>query len=402
MRVELEHHVYSSLQGYRTLYASPRLSPEVAARAEETARALYHSVGTRPQRGFYRPAPGTSAALRAFPCGTDHAGRPRTCVHTVLLRDEAARAIPMFNPLAIPEDLFLREVEDPQDLGGDVRRSWDPPADPSPIALWKQSAGKIRPGTLEMLVPILLETKRAATVFDPRDEAFDIAAVLAYALPPSVRRALTFLSRGPSPAPAGFRLQFAAVRTAVHDQIFVDFERFQSANDPERNAYSDFVIESLRSPDRAADAFRLAAALERHEPDRTFAALGYLDLVEAFRSCRDIFQDDGGIAIRAKCLEAAEAIPRFVQADCLHLARAVGVAAGEVIERMAAIVWPARAEAVRNRIEEAKSAAPDQLAAVLPKLTEDLRRAQGMDRGKPADDTWYGSPDEDDTTEITI
>jgi hypothetical protein len=404
MSIELEHHVYSSLQGYRTLYASPRLAPEALARAEETARALYHSVGTRPQRGFYRPAPGMSAALRAFACGTDHAGRPRTCVHTVILRDDALRAVPMFNPMAIPEDLFLREVDDPQDLGGDLRRSWDPPSAISPLALWNQSSGRIRAGMLEMLVPALLEPERPAVVFDPRDEAFDIASVLAWALPPSVRRALTYLSRGPSPAPGGFRIQFAATRAAVRGQIFLDFERYASSNDPERNAFSDFLIQSLGSPEGAVDAFRLAAALERYEPDRTFTALGYLNLVEAFRSCRAVFRDDGSLSVGAKARDTAEAVPRFVEAGCLHLARAVGIAAGEVIERMAAVVWPDRAEAVRNRLEKVRSAAPDRLKEALLALTDDLRRAQGLDRSKPEDDTWYGTVDEDgeDTTEIPI
>jgi hypothetical protein len=364
VELELWHHVYSSQQGYRTLFASPELPPDIAARAEEMARKLYRIVGRRPQHGLYRAAPGLLAALRGFHFGTDHAGRARTCVHTILLREDQLAWIPGFTSFEVPDDLFLPEDTDLQYLGGELRKSWSLP----------QAADAPHPSIdlpeewIRLLFPCLLDSVAATVVVDPGGSATGMIAALAHALPPATRRALTFLDGAfiePSqPPPFGVTICTAIPPEATlgSDVAVIDLATNQSRNLPPPSAFSDFVVSSLAPGGTPADLWTFIAALERYESDRWFTIPELGALLAVFRAAR-LFKPDGTF-ITGNAATAVNAVMRLFRAGAVRiafsllddtLASHVPQAAGLLREQLRAAIQNPAEPALADMVRKARS-----------------------------------------------
>ena len=80
---ELFDHVYSSVGGYRTLYAHEVLDEDTLAQLERWAQ-LWTELGDKKTQLFSRPFNDYWLFGKVFPAGVDHAGRPRACVHSIL------------------------------------------------------------------------------------------------------------------------------------------------------------------------------------------------------------------------------------------------------------------------------------------------------------------------------
>ncbi len=396
MQIGLMHHVYSSMGGYRTIYASPKLPPAALSKAEEVARKLYPKVGTRPQMGYYRAADGWSAALRGFPAGTDHTGRVRTCIHTIFMRDQDLARVPWFNPFDIPDDLFMDEEEDLQDLSGQLKPAWlmgDTAA--AAADAWRRTGTAIHPRAAQMMVPAMLEVRRATIVLDQQDQAFEIASLLAFVLPPSVRRGLTYLARAmlpPGPTPI-FRMTFFGNNPdpsiLTGGEIVADFRRAESYNDPERNAFSDFVLASLADGGEPMTPWRLAAVLERHEQDREFKSFHYLKLTEGFLKCPMIFRDDGTINVKASPADANDGVLPFWKSGCQRLAKAILVDVGAHVA--AGAKKPDMAAKVKQQVEMAVAANQEKaISEVVEKFRVVFGRAPESEEDSDVSDTWSG------------
>ena len=320
MELELWHHVYSSQQGYRTLFASPDLPPDVAARAEEMARKLYRIDGRRPQPGLYRPPARLLAAFRGFHFGTDHAGRARTCVHTILLREDQLAWVPGFSSFQVPDDLFLPEDTDLQYLAGELRKTWSVPQS-APTA---QPAIDLPEGWIRLLVPCLLDSVASTVVVDPQGRAVDMVAALAHALPPAMRRGLTFLDGAfvePSqPPPFGVTICSEIPQGAMlgTDVALIDLATNQSRNLPPPTAYSDFVVSSLSPGGTPSDLWTFIAALERYEADRWFATPELDSLLAVYRSARHFKAD--GTFVTANAALAVNAVMKFYRSGAVRIA----------------------------------------------------------------------------------
>ena len=355
MEIAIGHHVYSSLGGYKTLYATPGAPAESIANAEDIARRLYRIVGSRPQRAFYHVSAGIYGAVRGFPFGTDHAGRARTCVHTVLFTGDDLAKVPWFNPFTIPDDLFLpADLEDIQYVRFNLKETWVIPDEPFDPALHGNRFGPSIPEpVLRMLVSAMLDP-RATIVLNRRENAFELAQVLVTALPAGLRRRMTYLDRAilQPTSPPVFRLNFFAndpdPSILAGDEILIDFNRGESHNDAVRTAYADFVLSCLAPGGNPSNAWRLACLLERYEPDLAFeSSLQVRTLLETYRKGTLLFRPDGTFDVSQGPADANEAVAALLPAGCRRLAYAMLRDVGALVEAK----YPDKAAKIRRRVD---------------------------------------------------
>lgn len=330
MDIALAHHVYSSLAGYRTLYSTPGLPPECVQNAEAFARRCYRLVGRRPLRAHFRPAPGWGASVRALQFGTDHVGRPRTCVHTIFLRDEETVRHPWYSPFQVPDSLFLTDGIDLQYVAQELAPSWD--AEDlrlRPDAILERF--DLQPALLKKFVPAMLDGTRPALVLDAREQAHDYAALISYFLPPEARRTLTYLDRAfvpPVDGAAVFKLYFFGNRPdpsilEFADWIILDLDRNELVNPPPASAWATFLMQSLGPGGRRDDAVRLLLLLEHYERRRRLDRGYVAKVIDGFRKAGGAVGHDGRLAWQADPDAAFDSLPSFSEAGCANLVLAM-------------------------------------------------------------------------------
>ncbi len=386
------------MNGYKTLYATPGAPAQAIAAAEDTARRLYRIVGSRPERAFGRVHEDLWGFVRGFAFGTDHAGRARTCVHTIFVTGEDLAKIPWFNPFTFPDDLFLpADLDDLQYLRFNLKQAWSVPAASfDPAAHWAQYGPSVPEPILRMLVPSMIERDRPAIVLNRRDNSFDLARILAYALPPSARRRLTYLDRAmlnPTPYKLNFFANNPDPSVLAGDEILLDLNRYESHNDPLRNAYADFAIDSLAPGGDPAPLWRLVSALERFDPAFAFAnPLQCKNVISAFKAHASLFRADGSPAVSDAPGDANEAVAVFVAVGLRGLAYAMLREVGAIVEQR----FPDKAPKVRRRVDAvclSLNQTGDPVADV-KKLIAEFRPAFGAARAVPTsdDDTFISPP----------
>ena len=78
MAIPLDHYVYSSMGGYKTLYASPSIPKELSRSLEELSVHIYRLADKHDVFACFRPDEQTVCLVRAFQNRTDHASRTMT------------------------------------------------------------------------------------------------------------------------------------------------------------------------------------------------------------------------------------------------------------------------------------------------------------------------------------
>ena len=105
--VEIYDHIFSSIGGYKTLYMHEALSDEVKEQLKRWAQ-LWIEISSKKTQWFSRPFNEYWLMGKVFPAGVDHAGRPRNCVHSILVSFNDIQATwRSFNPLEIPKEWFF-------------------------------------------------------------------------------------------------------------------------------------------------------------------------------------------------------------------------------------------------------------------------------------------------------
>lgn len=86
MSVKLKHHIYTSVGGYKTVYADSDIDKSQLERLEKIAKSVYPHVGGKPFLAFFHLDDHNAVYLKVFRSGVDHVGRPKAFVHTVAVR----------------------------------------------------------------------------------------------------------------------------------------------------------------------------------------------------------------------------------------------------------------------------------------------------------------------------
>jgi hypothetical protein len=323
MQIPVYHHVYTSVQGYRTQYASPQLKPDIVARFEDLARRVYPRVAALPVRALFRlgeddprGAPCLGMCLvHAFPYQTDSSGRPRACVHTVYVPPSEVREHPFLNPLHAAEDLFMGPADALTGLSGRLPDRLDAPEFKSQYAAAR--AAIIQPeGLARPFLRALLSGAHTTVASGSPAMAHDVLAAVWPLLPPRSRHRLQYWWGPNRPADLGpfgrlhLVLMDAAPQAAGIDAegclVFDLIRRRLPANQPAEHAYAAWLMERVGVRDEAAvSALRF---LERNDPLAETAYFAFNHLGQALRLIEPMLDREGILDAAVDVQAAAEAL----------------------------------------------------------------------------------------------
>ncbi|MCX7703054.1 MAG: hypothetical protein N2234_02990, partial [Planctomycetota bacterium] len=85
MEVKLYHHIYTSSGGYKTVYSTKNLPSDILDRLERYSTLVYPRVGGIPFFAIFPISEDKICYSKAFRGGVDHVGRPKACVHNIVL-----------------------------------------------------------------------------------------------------------------------------------------------------------------------------------------------------------------------------------------------------------------------------------------------------------------------------
>lgn len=381
IEVPLRHHVYSSLRGYKTLHCSASIPAETRSVLDLLARRFQTAVGRSPVAGFFGLGQGLSCAVRGFPHGVDHAGRPRVCVHSVVFAEADLARLPFFRTTSVPSAIFATDAVELQTVSEQLPGVWqaEPPAPADLPALLRALPG---PGLLSALVPLLYDEGRTKYLVGGELLAdLDAAALL---LPPTRRRRLAYFA-GPSapegefPTPCSLFVVERAPQGSESDPevALADPARGHASNLPPVGRYALYLLDQLRpGGDPAAAAAALALA-ERHCGGVDFNEYRLSQYLEGFLDLRRHVDAEGEPHQVGKNVEAGmAAAASMARAGCTALA-------AKLLRSIARSIAPGDEE-VKRRIEAlGRMEAGAQAEAAARSIQGDLDRR----RGDPMSDT---------------
>ncbi|MGH7145753.1 MAG: hypothetical protein ACREJ2_16710, partial [Planctomycetota bacterium] len=231
LSIPLVHHVYSSVGGYKTVYqtqdpAAQRLDKDLVS----AANIAYKGGMSATFRGYLRfqlpvpPLPHSARRsfgpwqmpptvalgngrwfIKSFPMGTDHVGRPRACVHSIVILPERIHPPPYWQPeaLAQMEAALISSYDFPADslflhgrdsLQGLRERTHDQiPWQPQRLldraaGLEWLAAGNLPPALVGLILRLLLFPGARLFVLASEEHALFLARQLECCLPGGYRR----------------------------------------------------------------------------------------------------------------------------------------------------------------------------------------------------------------------
>jgi|GEM_PF-1846892 len=107
MEVVLYHHIYTTIGGYKTVYATKGLQHNIISMLERYSALAYPRIGGLPVFAIFPLTENKICCSKALRGGVDHAGRPKACVHNIVIDA-------ILNPLSSSEDdtLYLPPLPD--------------------------------------------------------------------------------------------------------------------------------------------------------------------------------------------------------------------------------------------------------------------------------------------------
>ncbi len=322
VRLELKHHVYSSIEGYQSIFASKGLPQEVIERVEECSRLLYPRLYGPGTRSMF-PVCGYFCHSRVFRYGLDHVGRPRTCVHNILV--DLSLQDSSLDPYGLGPQAFLSPDVPDQDIGYELAEAYNWPTTRETMServqylLGNAEAARCFPAVLSLLQfgqPWVLRARS--------QEGFDLVSSVGAFLPPVLQRRLAIVS--------GTKLANAQVTvlSPSTDLESIDAEwTLDYPADPARlpgcSEYAALIAEYLFNRQDLATLHLIhdfLATYEESERDQ-YAALDRF--AKVFRATeRYIDREYGGLQIDAHSLETfISAVPELHLAGFSRLAESV-------------------------------------------------------------------------------
>lgn len=338
--LNLYHHVYTSISGYKTVYASPELEPDVVRALEAFCDTLYPKVKHQTLRSLFHPSREHICISRIFRSSADHAGRRRSCVHNILFSKSQLFELRYANPYSFPKSLFLKTAPDAPQLPS-LRRnlpaklSLDSPSPEDLVVEWETLSAP-----MAQTIFSAITSNHDMAIVTPSFDCYEFMATIGDMLPPYLRLSTSVVSG------TIYRSSYTDGATIYwlspgHDTtvlttegvITYDTTSGHTANLPAPNRYFSFIASNLpgagsREDDSCADAAlempssvtldlsggltdaqpeaagrvsgadkvrRLIALVHRYPIARLATNDMYHNLVRAFEETSDCVLDDGTV-----------------------------------------------------------------------------------------------------------
>ena len=340
MKLPILHHVYTSVSGYRTQYASPGLGSALPF-LEDLAQRIYPRVSGRPIRGLARvnPAGGPHALgmafFHAFPYQTDAYGRPRVCVHTIFVPPETVRRHPFLNPLPAMESAvgspFMGPKHPIETVAGFLPSSAECPDEAAQynaaVAAIKNPNGQGR-----IFLRALISGAITTVTLGQPDVVLKTLSDLWPLLPPRVRHRFLYLrpffreaNLGPFGLPKLMLAGYAAdapTAAALEAEGYVVFDMTRKCvteNLPAENSYVAWLMEMAAAGDKCLP--RVLRFLEAKDPLAETAYFTLNHLGQAVRRLAPILDENGTPMLAKDPGAVADALVPLCRAGMVETAR---------------------------------------------------------------------------------
>ncbi|TET37925.1 MAG: hypothetical protein E3J72_04340 [Planctomycetota bacterium] len=330
-RCRASHHVFSSHRGYRTLFASRELPEEVKNFLENYASRVYQRASAEAEYDVFDLPDGALCLAKRFRAGADHVGRPRNCVHTVILNREDIREIRSFNPFFV----LL------QDAGFFLETDFEinTIADHLPSAF--MCANDEFDGLLDILDKIPHSKTSIRTVLNAllsgagsvvirADDTAAVGKLVAFVsllLPPALRARINLVStmdisgmdyknkifvllRGRKDSLEGF---------ASNNEIVLDFATSVHRNQPEATPYSAFIMDNLFEEKKRSRVKSLLSLMERYAREGFDTESQLKNFINGLGKVGHLVMPDGRLMVGAEPQTALESVMMFHNAGCIGL-----------------------------------------------------------------------------------
>lgn len=319
--VRLYHYVFSSLGGYKTLYASNNMPSGLLPVLEAFARAIYLQAQRRELLAWLRSSDGIWCAVKAFPNGADHAGRSRSCVHVIVPDPLDASRCAGFSALAIPSKFFLSAESSLQVVANELVAHFEPAAPNRP------SFGEdVSKDCVSAILSVMLFPHVEARILDSSGTALRVMKALAWALPRGARESLSVSAWAELPTVEGFlpaRIVLLGQETeaSLSEPGFVLRLPLREGENPVPfNSYAEYVASNIDDDRSFMRVRKLAALVERYPPKPPFEQPRYRRLMEAFSRVEMGLDGSGDLHPRRNPLLSLSAVKDFALAGMAEAA----------------------------------------------------------------------------------
>jgi len=335
MKVNLFHHVYTSLGGYKTVWKSPDVPPPSLETFKEFSR-LTHKLARRSSRfsllGFDPHFVGISRLSLA---GSDHVGRTRALVHNVLFRREEIERIPFFDPFAMPREIFLTGKGDILMEAKRLAPSFDFQArNPLSTFPFEQIPQRMARNVLRLLLHEGTSFIRAV-----EGKALSVVRALLPFLPPIHRERVSIIS-GDFVQPFDGKSRYTLFLVSPEFDLtpfveagypVLDDGGLNGHNLPKAHPYSHLLLGQIYGEKNDHQKLiTLLRAINAYRPIVEYSLDGYHNLVNGFETAQGFFSRDGHLHVEGapeKGLKGALSFFRAGHPDivfdifnsCLHL-----------------------------------------------------------------------------------
>jgi hypothetical protein len=293
--------------GYKTLYSSRELPKSLAERLDRFSTETYDKVSGASPRELFFVNEGFICLSMKFVNGSDHVGRMRTCVHNVLIHTHDVADIPFFNPLSLPEGLFLPPEADLQHLSRYLQRVHLFEEGEFVYRLGKLTKNRPPAPLVRNLLLALLSGRSTVILRGAASSTVKVLETLTAFLPPALRSHLGLIAFYPikdylvsleNNVSIILLPRKEPVETFIKDGfVVIDLVEKTTYNIPQQNAFADFIVTAIYEKGKLAEAVKLLKILENYRISTIPTAAHYDNFFSAYFATADCFTPAGNIDI---------------------------------------------------------------------------------------------------------
>ncbi|MHC4664153.1 MAG: hypothetical protein ACYS8W_21020 [Planctomycetota bacterium] len=317
------HHVFSSHRGYRTLFASPELAENTVHTLESYAGRIYQQAGAEPEYDIFELPGRIHCIAKRFHAGADHVGRPRNCVHTVLLDGNDLERIPGFNPFFVflqDVGFFLEPDFETARIAENLPRAFlCSDGDFAGILDLLDNSRKAESRVGPLLTALSSDRKLVVIRAGDTAETGRLVAFVSLLLPPAVRRRLCIVG---TPDRTGLEVNgkttvllcrrsdpvdaFLAGKAAV-----LDFAAASLHNLPDRSKFTGYVLDALFRTGALDNIKKMLSLMERYPANNLESESEFENFLEGFNLIKHTVGSDGAILVAADPTSALKGARAF-------------------------------------------------------------------------------------------
>jgi hypothetical protein len=327
--IPLYHHVYSSLEGYKTLFSSRTLPEQIVQKLDVFSTETYDKIPAACPREIFFTEEGYVCISKKFVNGSDHVGRTRSCVHNVLIRQQDVYEAPFFNPFSIPDALFLNADSDLMNIAGLVHKSWTYSEGDFVDSLAALGKSALPQPQLKEILLAVLSGKSSCVVRGASRPVIEALEMATAALPPSLRERFSLVAFYPLKPLVSTGGVFTAIvlgkSEPVNDFIrdgfiVIDLAEKMSYNLEPKNAYAELIMDALFRPGALPNLVKLLKVLETYRISSVLSPAHYEALIKAWKQTVDAFTPAGQIDVAANHETALDSVLDFYKAGYWSIA----------------------------------------------------------------------------------